>query len=262
MGSYEIADWVAVPHREVLRSLEAKAQPRHTALLVIDMLNDFCAEGGMMWHEGLDVTPVQEMAERLPRLLEAARSAGVLVVFVRNLYSTDENWYLSDVWLEQASRRRSDSYTKRAVCEPGSWNANFYGEVRPRDDEPIVTKHRFSAFLNTDLDLVLRSHGIRTLVMTGTATNVCVETTAREGFMRDYYILFVEDGTATYAEEDHQATLRTIDRFFGQVVSMDQLIELWRGRQEDETLASKAGTEGVTAVGPSRSSGIERNQPG
>jgi ureidoacrylate peracid hydrolase len=219
----------ALAHRPLLSTLEEKIEPAHTALIVVDVLNDFCAEGGFMAAEGADLTPVQAMAERLPALLQAAREAGVLVVFVRNVYSSEGNAYLSDVWLEQAARRRGSSYTQIPVCEAGSWAGDFYGDVRPLEGEPIVVKHRFSAFYNTDLDTILRSHGIRTLVMSGVATNVCVETTAREGFVRDYYIVYLANGTATYLDADHEATLSVIDRFFGQVVTIGDVVEVWAG---------------------------------
>jgi ureidoacrylate peracid hydrolase len=91
----------------------------------------------------------------------------------------------------------------------------------------VITKHRFSAFHDTDLDLVLRSHGIRSVVLTGVATNVCVETSAREAFVRDYYVTFISDGTATYSPEEQEATLRTIDRYFGRVVPMADVIQIW-----------------------------------
>lgn len=212
----------------MLTTLEAKVLPTHTALLVIDMQNDFCAPGGMMDKEGLDLAAVQVLTQRLPAFIEVARAAGVLVTFVRNVYTTDANWYLSDVWLEQAQRRRVGSYIERPVCSPGSWNGDFCGEVRPREGDPVITKHRFSAFHNTDLNLVLRSHGVRSVVLTGVATNVCVETTARDAFMNDYYVVFVKDGSATYSEAEHAATLATIDRYFGQVVSMADLRVAWR----------------------------------
>ena len=67
--------------------------------------------------------------------------------------------YLSDSWLEQAARTRKGSYTRREVCALGSWEGDFYGDIHPEPGEPIVTKHRYSAFYNTDLDLILRSHG-------------------------------------------------------------------------------------------------------
>jgi ureidoacrylate peracid hydrolase len=217
----------ALAHRPLLGTLEQKIEPAHTALIVVDVQNDFCADGGFMDAEGADLTPVQAMADRLIALLSAARQAGVLVVFIRNVYSSERNVYLSDSWLEQAARRRGSSYTDHPVCVAGSWAGDFYGDVRPELGEPVVTKHRFSAFHNTDLDTILRAHGIRTLVMSGVASNVCVETTAREGFVRDYYIVYLADGTATYLAKDHEAALSVIDRFFGQVVTIADAIEVW-----------------------------------
>lgn len=224
-------------HRPLLTALEEKVRPAHTALLVIDVQNDFCAAGGMMDREGHDLHDVQEMAGALPRLLDAARDAGVLVVFVRNVYSTAQNHYLSDVWLEQASRRRSGSYTVSPVCEAGSWEGDFYS-VRPLPEEPVITKHRFSAFHNTDLETVLRAHSIRSVVLSGVATNVCVETTAREAFVRDYYVVFLSDGTATYDRSGHEATLAAVDRFFGQVATIDDVVACWRSVTRSEAPAA------------------------
>lgn len=214
----------------MLDTLERKLEPSHCALIVVDILNDFCADDGAMAAEGLDVSMAQEAAQRLLALLDAARSAGALVVFVRNVYTTERNLYLSDVWLEQARRRRAGSYTERPVCPPDSWGNDFYEQVRPREDEAIVTKHRFDAFLNTDLDLILRSNGIRSVVLSGVATNVCVETTARHAFVRDYYVVLAEDCTAAYSREEHEASLRTIDRYFGEVVSSERIASVWRAR--------------------------------
>ena len=221
-----------IAHVELLDTLDRKVRPDHTALLVIDVQNDFCADDGIMAQEGCDVAAAQAMADRLPAILSAARGAGVLVVFVRNVYSSDHNFYLSDVWLEQASRTRDGSYTRRPVCEEGTWGGDFYGAARPEPGDPVVTKHRFNAFRNTDLDTILRAHGVRTIVMTGVATNVCVETTARDGFMHDYYVVFTDDGTAAYAEEDHRATLRNIERYFGQVVGLADLRAIWMSNEE------------------------------
>ena len=101
-------------------------------------------------------------------------------------------------------------------------------KVRPAPDEAIITKHRYGAFESTDLDLVLRSKGIRTVIMTGVATNVCVETTARQAFLRDYYVVFLSDCTATFSAAQHEAALWNIDQFFGQVVSSEDVIACWQ----------------------------------
>jgi len=209
----------------------------NTALLVIDVQNDFCATGGLVSKDGRDISRVQEMATQLPAFIDAARKANVLVVFIRCVYTTDRNAYLSDVWLEQAARKREGGYTRIPVCCDGDWNGDFYGDVKPQKGDVVVTKHRYSAFHNTDLDLVLRSNAIRSLILTGVVTNVCVETTAREGFVRDYYIVAAEDGCAAYVQADHVQSMSNIDRFFGEVAPMREICAIW-DRHRAKTVAA------------------------
>jgi ureidoacrylate peracid hydrolase len=201
--------------------------PRHTALLVIDMQNDFVAGGGIVARQGVSRSGAQELADRLPTFIADARASGVLIIFVRTVYSTARNAYLSDALLEQASHRSSGAYTRVPACAEGSWGAEFYGEVRPQPDDIIVTKHRYSAFFNNELDTVLRAHGIRTIVLTGVGTTLCVESTARDGFMRDYYVVLVSDGTAAQLPVDQESTERNITRFFGEVSHIAPLRALW-----------------------------------
>lgn len=227
---------LAVTRGQMLDTLEKKLRPAHTALVIIDVQNDFCAGQGMMAVEGFDMTFVQSMAARLPDMLARARAAGVLVVFVRNIYNASPNLYLSDVWLEQAARKREGSYTTRPVCVAGTWGADFFADVRPLETEAIVTKHRYSAFHNTDLQTILRANGIRTVVLGGCATNVCVETTAREAFLRDFYVIIAEDATAAYSLERHETTLKTMDLYFGEVLSLANVVSHW-----DNSAATEGG---------------------
>jgi ureidoacrylate peracid hydrolase len=227
-ADFEVASRIA--HVQPVKGLREKIDPRHTALVVIDMQNDFIADEGLIAREGRDVSQAKEMAEHLPKLIKTARAAGVFVVFVRNVYTSEQNFYLSDVWLEQAARKRAGGYTRIPVCAAGAWGGDFYGDVRPEPNDPIVTKHRYSAFYNTDLDTILRANGIRTVIFTGVVTNVCVETSAREAFVRDYYVVVASDGAAAYVQADHDMTLKNIDRFFGEIASIDELTALWPAR--------------------------------
>lgn len=221
-----------IAHVPLLSNLEQKVQPHHTALLVVDMQNDFCAEGGLVHKAGRDITELQKVGARLPMFIDAARAAGCLIIFVRSIYSSNNNLYMSDVFLEQAARQRSGAGTEYPMCQEGTWQADFYGDVRPKNGDAIVSKHRYSAFHNTDLDLILRSHGIRTVVLSGVLANVCVETSAREAFVRDYYVVLPGDGTASCAAEDHAMTLRNVERFFGVVTSTDALMAVWNAPTE------------------------------
>jgi ureidoacrylate peracid hydrolase len=203
----------------MLQSLAEKVAPGHVALLVVDVQADFCASDGAFGRMGRDLSRVQTMLPALERLVASARRAGATVIFLRYAQTPATE---SEVHLEQRGRGRADL----AYCQEGTAGVSFY-RVEPLAHEPVVTKHRYSGFINTDLDLILRSRGIRTLIMTGVATNGCVEATARDGFMHDYYIVFAADGAATYSPELHEATLTNIRDAYGVVVTCDEIGAVW-----------------------------------
>jgi ureidoacrylate peracid hydrolase len=118
--------------------------------------------------------------------------------------------------------------------------AEFYDGFAPLADERIVIKHRYSAFINTDLNTVLKVKGVESMLVTGVATNVCVETTARDGFMFDYYVTLVGDCCAAYELRLHDNTLENIRGNFGLVASSEEVIASWseRGRKKVVRLES------------------------
>jgi ureidoacrylate peracid hydrolase len=98
----------------------------------------------------------------------------------------------------------------------------------PLPGELVFPKNRYSGFIGTNLELVLRSTGKKTIICAGTATNVCVESTARHGYMLDFNLVMLNDGTATYDDTLHEATLTTISKHFGKVVSVEDVIDCWK----------------------------------
>jgi ureidoacrylate peracid hydrolase len=201
----------------MLTTLREKVDPARAALLVVDMQNDFVHEEGALAMNGGNVAPTQAIVPALNALIAEARVSGTPVIFIRAAHS---EWTTSEVGREKRLGRRF------AVCVEGTWGCDFYG-VAPLAGDCIVTKHRYSAFINTNLDLILRAQGIETLIMTGTATNVCVESTARDGFMLDYYVVFLADCTGTGDPYLHEATLKNIGRAFGTVCSSRDVIQEW-----------------------------------
>lgn len=208
----------------MLTTLPEKVDPSHAALLVVDMQNDFVHPDGALAKNGGNAEPTQAIVPALNRLIADARSAGVPVIFIRAAHSA---WTMSEAGREKRLGR------KFPICVEGTWGCEFYG-VQPLEGECIVTKHRFSAFINTDLDLILRAQGIKTLIMTGTATNVCVESTARDGFMLDYYVVFLDDCTGTGDRELHEATLRNISGAFGVVCNSTDVTAEWAAVRSPE----------------------------
>ena len=214
----------------MLDTLPRKVAPEHTALIVVDMQNDFCADGGFLQREGMNVKLVQAMTPRLVGFINKAREAGLPIVYIQTVYYAPGHQYISDAWLEHNWRRDKRRYREYVPLEQGSWGVEFYGGIKPLPGEIIVQKHRYGAFADTNLDLILRSKGIRTLIITGVATNCCVETTARDGFMKDYYIVFLKDCTAATAEDLHNSTIRNISLYFGEVVDSAEVVKSWANR--------------------------------
>jgi ureidoacrylate peracid hydrolase len=206
---------------DVLLTLAQKVDPSHTALLVIDVQNDFCASGGFFDRMGGDIVRIQAMIPRLQQFLTEARETRVPVIFIAAGYGEE--------YLSSTDRERYLRVYGRVVpvCRPGTWGAEFY-EVAPRGGEPVIVKRRYSAFHGTDLDVLLRNRGIRTLVLVGVATNVCVEAAARDAFMRDYYVVVVSDCTAARNENFHRGALANIDAHFASVVGADAVARTWK----------------------------------
>ena len=204
--------------------LEKKIDPKTSALIVVDVQNDFVSLQGAFGRWGEDMTMIQEMVPKLKELIEEARAARVPIIYFKN---TSSPWTNSQVHTERIAEVRGKG--GQEITIEGTWGAEFYEGICPREDERVVVKHRYSGFIDTDLDLILRSLGIKTLIMTGVATNVCVESTSRDGFMKDFRIIFVKDCSATTEQKLHEGTLENIERYFGTVVSAKEIISIWSG---------------------------------
>jgi ureidoacrylate peracid hydrolase len=210
--------------------LSELVHPDQAALIIVDMQNDYCHPDGAEAAMGAHVDVVGEMARRLRVYLTEARAVGVRSIFVRTLHSP---WTDSNVWLNRGAGRHRQTAVR--VCLPGTWGAEFYAGVEPRnsiDWDPanhdyVVTKHRYSGFVDTDLDLVLRTQGIKTLIMAGTASDGCVEATAYMGFMRDYAVVYLSDCTAASSAERHALALQRV-RSWATVASAADVVEAWR----------------------------------
>ncbi|OWP56891.1 MAG: hypothetical protein B2I17_03635 [Thermoplasmatales archaeon B_DKE] len=187
-----------------------------TALLVIDMQNDFVNEGGYFAEAGQNLKVVRETIPHIKKALDYFRENEMLVIFTQTMhfkYTNSENWL----------NRRLGSSSALKICVPGTWGAEIIKELEPIEGEPIIIKHRYDSFLNTDLDLILRSGGIRNLVIAGTQTNLCVDSTARSACMRDYTTILLEDGVSSPEKDYQEAFLKNFHENFGYVMNLDKL---------------------------------------
>ncbi len=191
------------------------------------MQNDYCDREGVGGRRGENVEFAIAMAPRLELLIEEARRMKVPVVFVRTEHDETTN---SPAWL---GRRGKDPHgtSPNERCQPGSWGAEFY-RVDPLPHEPVVTKHRYSGFAGTNLNLVLRTLGRGSLLFAGVATNACVESTLRDGLFHDYHVTLVEDCCAASTREAHEGTVRNVRQLFGIVTTSSEIIDRWHSDGE------------------------------
>lgn len=222
--------------------LPDKVDPGHSALLVVDYQNDFVAPGGALDRAGMLSPSLAAVEDSITDLIDRARHGGCKVVLLRCEYNTrPAEKYLSDVWLDQAARRWRGLYIDHPVCVPGTWGAEFYGKVQPAETDIVVTKHRFGGFEGTDLDMVLRTNGIRTLIFGGVVTHVCIESTVRQAFFNDYFSVVVSDAVAGWQPDWHRTSLEVLDWGFAQVVSTTQLFEAWNTARSGEPVPETVG---------------------
>lgn len=214
----------------VLKTPRERWDPRWSCLLVVDVQNDFVSSKGSCAQRGDDVGAAEAMVPRLVRLIEEARQISLPIVYVKTTHS---EWTDTPSWIFRKSQQKD-----LKTCREGTWGAEFYNGISPLSEERVVVKHRYSAFINTDLNTVLKAKGIQSVLVTGVATNVCVETTARDAYMFDYYVTMVEDCAAAYDPKLHANTLENIRRHFGLVASSDEIIQSWQGLKQRKVAAS------------------------
>ena len=196
--------------------LSEKINPQTTALLITDMQRDYCCEGGIFDKMGFDFEVPKRLAPLLSDFLDRVRNVLKYIVHIKMAHIP-----------ELASPVLKEHYERVGLQrEYNPSFSDFYG-IKPMNGEIIIPKYRYSAFVSTYLDKYLRANKIKTLVLTGVATNVCVESTARDGFMLDYHIVVARDLTEATEAGAKEWSLRNIETFFGEVVDSRSLLDCW-----------------------------------
>jgi len=200
-----------------------RVDPASTALLVVDVQNEFALPEGIVAQGGKQVSAAQEMLGRLGPLIDDARAAGVLIVYIQAGY--DEP-VLSPALAEQFARRGFND----SLCKSGTRGVEIVESIGPRGlpNEVVVRKHRYSPFGGSEIDLVLRSNGIETVVITGIVTEVCVESTARDAFFRDYRVVMASDCASPFSEAAGAASQAVLNQTFGRLATAAELRAVWQ----------------------------------
>lgn len=208
----------------MVMSDENRYSVKETAVIVIDVQNDYCSADGALGRRGFDVSRVQRMVPRLKDFIQGAERCEVPVVYIRTTHDETTD---TPQWLGRVGKTSDGDLLSNVICRTGSWGSEFY-EISPGPEDLVITKHRFSAFVGTRLDLTLRSLGVSSLLFTGVTTDICVGSSVRDGLFHEYYVSVVEDCSEAFSKSAHEETLKNIASNFGTIVKSDMIMNVWK----------------------------------
>lgn len=216
------------------RSITLPARPEpltlrieDTALIIVDMQNAYCSKGGYIDLVGFDVSGCPPVIEETARIAAACREAGIPVIYLQNGFSPDlrEAPESAPVWHKSNAlkfMRAHQSYAGKLITH-GTWDHEIVPELTPQPGDLIVPKARYSGFAGTALEQILAARRIRTLLVCGVATNVCVESTIRDAYHREFFPVMLADATMAAGPGTQQATEFNVQAFFGWLSSGAEL---------------------------------------
>jgi ureidoacrylate peracid hydrolase len=221
--------------------LSAKPQsiavdPTKTAIIVVDMQNDFGSRGGMFDRAGVDISVIQKVIDPIAKVLATARKAGMKIIYLKFAFKED----LSDVGNEEfrvqhhlarvGDTVNAPNGTKSRILVRNTWNTDIVSELKPQTGDLVLYKTRYSGFYETELDSLLKQLGKKNLIIIGCTTSTCVESTVRDAMFRNYSSIVLEDCTAepvgyNLPRSNHDASILLIQRLLGWVSSSDEFIK-------------------------------------
>jgi ureidoacrylate peracid hydrolase len=224
-------------------TIEAKPGPipidtAKTAVIVVDMENDFGAKGGMFDRAGIDISGIQKAVGPTAKVLASARAAGIKIIYLKMGYRPD----LSDLGAPDSVNRvrhlrmgvgqtvRAPDGSESRILIRDTWNTDIVPQLAPQADDVVVYKTRFSGFYQTDLDTRLRKLGIKHLIVTGCTTSICVESTVRDAMFRDYLCVLLADCMSEpigygLPRSNHDASLLAVEVLLGWVSGSAEFIK-------------------------------------
>jgi ureidoacrylate peracid hydrolase len=197
-------------------NLREKLNPAYTALIVIDIQNDFCSPSGVMARMGKDVSVMDSLVEDIQSLTKTCESRGIPVFYTQQIYDRTK--------LNELQKEQYDLDGKLITCDIEGDGWKFYGLNPP--ESRIYQKYTYNIFSNDRLKRELEEAGIKTLIITGVSTQICVETAIRNGFDLGYKIVVPADLTATTSRDPttKERTLNLVQKTYGVVSSLDEVV--------------------------------------
>jgi ureidoacrylate peracid hydrolase len=220
---------VAIPQTIIDRVIKRRGKehvfedfdPARTALIVVDLQNGFMMPGVAF----AEIPEAREIVPNVNRLAASLRAAGGTVVWIVTTYDKE----IDKEWSTYYRLSTPENGAKRsAALTKGAKGHEIWPELDVKPEDKVVEKRRFSAFIqgSGELDKVLKTLGIDNLLITGTVTGVCCESTARDAMMLNYSVTMVSDGNASYSDEEHNRALTAFYGTFGDVMPTDMLVGL------------------------------------
>lgn len=221
---------IKVEGKDVFTELAELVDPAHTALIMVDMQCDFVEPDGAFGKLGVDLSMYTQSRPRLAALLLGARQSGTMVIHLQHTalpgrVSDSPANIRFNLRMHEAARREGPPLSYTAPGTPGH---AFVRELTPLPTECVVRKYRSSGFWGTNLDMLLRSNGIKTVVVGGCTTEGCVESTARDAMFNDYYVVIPEDCVASDDKPQHEASMLLMRHRFDLATGAD-IQEIWKG---------------------------------
>lgn len=223
--------------------------PKQSALIVVDMQNAYASLGGYLDLAGFDVSATQPVISNIQKTIDTAHQAGIQVIFFKNGWDDQyvqaggagsPNFHKSNAL--KTMKKRPELQGK--LLAKGGWDYELVDQLQPTSQDIVIEKPRYSGFFNTNLDSMLRAKGIRNLIFTGIATNVCVESTLRDGFFLEYFGVLLDDACYQAGPVSaHEATLFNVKTFFGWVSDTRTFVETFASQHTQKPHIETAAVE-------------------
>ncbi len=222
-----------VTGERLLTALEELVKPEHTGLVVIDMQNDFCHREGFFGkreseargqqQKQANLSYIEDMIPNLIHLIDVARLISIKTYFVHSFH---DDRYLPPMY--RLTKVRIGR--KGVLCPEGKWGSEQFEGFEPKPGDNIITKYVHSSFIGSNFEDILKRDKIKSLIITGVNTDVCCESTIRDGAMLGFYIIVPRDCVGTHTIESHEGALTRIDRLWGVVTTSQEVMATWKSR--------------------------------
>jgi ureidoacrylate peracid hydrolase len=224
-------------------TIEAQPEPirvdlLQAAIIVVDMQNAFVRKGGYFDLVGIDISQTQRIVRPCQKIINAAREEGVKIIYLQMGCSPD----LSDKGAPDSPSSMKSKVLSLMKKQPelkdkmyiyGNWGADIIEELKPQRQDIVVKKQKYDGFIGTNLNIILRTLGIKYLVFVGTATNICVESTLRHAFFLDYFPILISDAVSQMGPSvTQEATILNVQSTFGWVTTCEKFMTVIRDKRD------------------------------